>query len=551
MCGIFGSLSTEQPEQIQSALNSLSARGPDKQSSFTNNTVTFGFTRLAINGIQNGDQPFVMNSALSLDPNGLLILICNGEIYNFRELYTHVPTLAQTNSDCEIILHLYKQYGIETTLSLLHGVYAFLLLDMRDAEYKVFVARDPFGVRPLYQQGHRFASELKALLPFQSIKRAEPFPPGTYSTYVLPTTVHAKWQYITSAVHYHLPEPYQTLTSTLPELYTRIVNTLFYAVERRVYTTEQPIACLLSGGVDSSIITALVAHILRRDGKQLDTFSIGMPGGEDLRYARMVADHIGSNHHEIILSEAEFIDAIPEVIYAIESFDTTTVRASVGNYLVARYIRQHTNCKVVFNGDGSDEVCGGYMYFHSASSSIAFDQECRRLLKEIHCFDVLRSDRSVASHGLEARTPFLDKDFVSCYMSIPSDIRNHGLNNQCEKYLLRKAFAQEYASLLPNSVLWRTKEAFSDGVSKSTRSWYKIIQSAVKNRRYRMEYTYLPPNTNEQAWYRQVWEETYSPCAYPIPHYWMPKFVEATDASARTLSTYQDRVQSTPSTMSV
>lgn len=544
MCGIFGSLSSETPEFLQIALDNLSARGPDNKSVFELSYATLGFTRLAINGIHDGNQPFIMNEDMRPHNHGTLILVCNGEIYNYRELYRYVDTTPNTHSDCEIILHLYKKYGIKQTLYLLHGVYAFILLDIRDTEHRAYIARDPFGVRPLYQQSHRFASELKAFLPFGSPAKITHFPPATCHMYTLPMMVNARWTFTKSFTHYHLPHPYQMIQHSVENLYTQIFTSLFHAVERRVYTTERPIACLLSGGLDSSLITAMVSFILKREGKQVNTFSIGMPDGEDLRYARMVAEHIGSNHHELILSEAEFIEAIPNVIYAIESYDTTTVRASVGNYLIAEYISKHTDCKVVFNGDGSDEVCGGYMYFHYAPSSIAFDNECRRLLKELHQFDVLRSDRSVASHGLEARTPFLDKDFVSMYMSIPCEIRNHTLDKQCEKYLLRKSVEHEMPSLLPTSVLWRMKEAFSDGVSKQSRSWYEIIQETVQNRRFRMDYTHMPPSTNEQAWYRYLWEDMFPENAYPANHFWMPRFVDAKDASARTLQKYRETLPS-------
>ena len=196
-----------------------------------------------------------------------------------------------------------------------------------------------------------------------------------------------------------------------------IYNNLCNAVKKRVQgTTERPIACLLSGGLDSSLITALVNKYHKG---QLNTFSIGMKGSEDLKYAREVADHLKTNHTEIILTPEEFFDAIPDVIRTIESYDTTTVRASVGNYLVGKYISENSDCKVIFNGDGSDELTGGYLYFLKAPNAIEFDAECRRLIHEIHFFDVLRSDRCIAAHGLEPRTPFLDRTFVNEYLNIP------------------------------------------------------------------------------------------------------------------------------------
>lgn len=557
MCGILGCLNATYPDEIiHTALDNLSARGPDKKTMYVDENCVLGFTRLAINGVENGEQPFTLDASLtttSTDAKPAYILICNGEIYNYRELYQYVETTPNTHSDCEVILHMYAKYGIHRTLELLHGVYAFILYDK--TQESIYIARDPFGVRPLYRQNNLFASEMKGITPFQQTHAITPFPPATCEEYRLIRHPHqtsvSEWCLMEVFQHYHLPPFRQTISTSIDELYTQIVKSLYDAVKRRVDTTERPIACLLSGGLDSSLITAMTAHILRKQGRQLKTFSIGMEDGEDLRYARMVAGHIQSDHHEIIMSEKEFLEVIPDVIYATETFDTTTVRASVGNYLVAKYIREHTDCKVVMNGDGSDEVCGGYMYFHYAPDSIAFDAECRRLLRDIHMFDVLRSDRSIASNGLEARTPFLDRDFVSMYLSIPAHIRNHCINHKCEKYLLRTAFQVEWRDLLPREVLWRTKEAFSDGVSKQTRSWYEIIQEYIEkegiyvneNKRQITTYTTPRPTTKEQKWYKQLWRLSYPSYARPIEYYWMPRFVDAVDASARTLANYKSRVE--------
>ena len=236
-----------------------------------------------------------------------------------------------------------------------------------------------------------------------------------------------------------------------------IYSKLEAAVIKRVNNTEREVACLLSGGLDSSIICALVK---RHAIGNIHTWSIGLEGSEDLKYAKMVADHIGTIHHNIVVTEKEFLDSIPEVIWAIESYDTTTVRASVGNWLISKYIRKNSEAKVIFNGDGADEVMGGYLYFHMAPDSIEFDKECRRLLSNIHYFDVLRSDRSISSHGLEARTPFLDRSFIQCYLSLDPNIRHHALTNNPEKYLIRKAVELYGDNLLPKQVLYRTKEAF-------------------------------------------------------------------------------------------
>ena len=232
-----------------------------------------------------------------------------------------------------------------------------------------------------------------------------------------------------------------------------------------------------------------------------------------------------------------FLDAIPEVIYTIESYDTTTVRASVGNWLISKYIRENSDAKVVFNGDGSDEVTGGYMYFHLAENALEFDHECKRLLKDICYFDVLRSDRSISSHGLEARTPFLDKNFVQMYLSIPAETRFLEMKRtKIEKYLLREAF--DKTNLLPDNVLWRTKEAFSDGVSTQKESWFETIQNFAKEKYKDMN---IDGPTAEKYWYRELFNQYYPNCKNVIPYMWMPKFVDATDASARTLDIYKTK----------
>jgi asparagine synthase (glutamine-hydrolysing) len=288
----------------------------------------------------------------------------------------------------------------------------------------------------------------------------------------------------------------------------------------------------------------------------------------------MVASHIGSIHHEIIITEDDFTAAIPEVIYDIESYDTTTVRASLGNWLLGKYIANHSQAKVILNGDGSDELAGGYLYMNYAPDAIEFDRECRRLLREIHLFDVLRSDKSISSHGLEPRTPFLDRTWVQFYLSLPMYLRQYKTDaqNPCpamEKHLLRMAFsAENYTTqnenkpLLPDEVLWRRKEAFSDGVSKNTRSLYEILQEyAAKQLQVELGHdpidygklckqsleTYevkghLVPQTAEQFYYRKVFEMAYPGRGDILPYFWMPKYVEAKDASARTLAIYHETI---------
>jgi asparagine synthase (glutamine-hydrolysing) len=503
MCGIFCILNNDsQPTNIKidyfNEFQKGKARGPESSKYVTNYIkMSMGFHRLAINGLNDeSNQPLVFND---------IVLICNGEIYNHKKLYALMNIKPNTGSDCEVIIHLYLKYGIEQTLIMLDGVFAFVLFDNRinehDLNNKVYIARDPFGVRPLYMLKYLkneyhtshpigFASELKCLshiyiqlhgAPFylspESINYSlTHFTPGTYSIFNLNNNVNSMWEPFKENIKYIVPS-FPKHDSCSFDYMAFIYDNLENAVIKRCENTERHIACLLSGGLDSSLITSMVAKYCK---KKIDTYSIGLLGSTDLKYARIVANHLNTNHHEIIVTEEEMFLAIPEVIKAIESYDTTTVRASIGNYLLGKYIKTHSDNKVIFNGDGSDELFGGYLYMNKCPDSIEFDKETRRLLKDIYMFDVLRSDKCISSHGLEPRTPFLDITFVNNVLSIPVNIRNH--NNLClgyEKYLLRLSVEKYAPVLLPKEILWRKKEAFSDGVSGLEKSWYEIIQENI------------------------------------------------------------------------
>jgi asparagine synthase (glutamine-hydrolysing) len=523
--------------------------------------VVMGFHRLAINGLNsNSDQPI---------HHGDIHLICNGEIYNYRELYEMMGVQPTTQSDCEVIVHLYKRYGMKQTLSMLDGVFAFVLLDQSVSidNPLLYIARDPIGVRPLYttyhvnQPTHMFmvGSELKMLYTSKTPEIVpRHFSPGTYSEFYLTSGVSPIWICRQNEVAYYTlgitPISYPLLDTTMYKKHSilrRIRLTLMRAVEKRCECTERPVACLLSGGLDSSLVTAIVSNYRVKKGlSPVETFSIGLEGSEDLKYAKTVADHLGTKHTEIVVSETDFLEAIPEVIYAIESYDTTTVRASIGNYLLGKYISEHSDAKVILNGDGSDELMGGYLYMHACPDALEYDAETRRLLHEIHAFDVLRSDKCISSHGLEPRTPFLDREFIQLYLSIPYDIRYSSSKN-IEKSLVREAFEEmklpNGSPLLPDTILWRKKEAFSDGVTKHSRSLFEIIQEHTNriqpdNHKHVWRNARNPPKTSEQLYYRTLFE-SYYPNANILPHFWMPKFVDATDASARTLSLYHTKMR--------
>lgn len=572
MCGILcllNELSCSQA-RLKCAIYEGVARGPEQTETQCFDNCAFVFHRLAINGLD----------VLSMQPIEIddITMICNGEIFNYKELYSMLDVTPTTHSDCEVIIHLYKRFGIERTLELLDGEFAFVIHDPTGEQSVIHYARDPFGVRPLYlchgsENVIGIASELKVLNHIsKGNMTVEQVEPGTYRTATKNTD--DVWSLSGDTTRYfRIPSlSLHSETQAEPHVYfDRIVDSLKLAVRKRVETSERSVACLLSGGLDSSLIAALSARYYNK----LNTYSIGMEGSEDLRNARLVADHIGSNHTEIILTEDDFFNAIPEVIKSIESFDTTTVRASVGNYLVAKYIRENSDDKVVLNGDGSDEVTGGYIYMLQAPSDLDFDTECRRLLSDIHYFDVLRSDRSVSSNGLEGRTPFLDKTFVSTYMQIPAHIRNprstynkdtkywntyaesmfaaHRDENirdtilsRPEKLLLRAAFQTRMPDLLPKSVLWRGKEAFSDGVSGTGKSWFEIIRDHLNDivipfRKYDSVDEHMVADTKEKLYYRSIFCGHFKACDKSIPYFWMPKFVEASDASARTLKHYTAR----------
>ena len=554
MCGIFALLNnndTVSNEYIVEQFNKSKERGPDNSHINTTNNNFIGFHRLSINGLsEESNQPFNINN---------IQLICNGEIYNYKELFNNIKYKQTTNSDCEIIIYLYMLYGIEYTLNLLDGVFAFILIDYN--LNTMYVSRDPYGVRPLFYLYNEsyvmndefssditdnligFASEMKQLIGFtlnnDNNLYINQLSQGEYLTLKLSET--SKW-YLNDKTKYNTFK-LNKLVSTInnKESMDTILNTIHdkfcSAVKKRVETTDRPIACLLSGGLDSSIVCSIVNQYYN---DTLETYSIGLEGSEDLKYARIVAEYLETNHTEIIVSEKDFFNQIPDVIKYIESYDTTTVRASVGNYLVAKYISENSDAKVIFNGDGSDELMGGYLYINQAPNHLEFDKECKRLLSDIHYFDVLRSDRSISTNGLEARTPFLDRDFVDSYLCISSELR-YNKNKIQEKYLFRKAFDNN--KYLPKEILWRKKEAFSDGVSSKNKSWAQIIKEQVSNQKhvdYRIDvkYNHNPPQTPEQLYYRTLFELFYPNRGYIIPYFWMPKYIDADDCSARTLEIY-------------
>ena len=568
MCGIFyyeanglGYTPIHTLNTLQQNFAKISHRGPDNSRFIVAGQRCIGFHRLAINGLTPaGDQPF---SLMGCD------LVCNGEIYNHAQLNQKYGLNCVSGSDCEVIVHLYRQFNGDmcATLRELDGVFSLVLVD-RERDL-VHVARDPFGVRSLYigsssdyEHDLSVASEMKAL---QHCEHVEQFPGGCYMTVsktrtgsntntMFDTQLQAYYPKLTLYEAQEVPFNYNFGTASfdddihaLPEqLEMRacaLVRDLFESAVRKRLMSERPVGCLLSGGLDSSIVTALV--VKHSPGTTVDTYAVGLEGSVDLKWARRVSEYLGTRHHEVCLTEQQFLDAIDATIYQIESYDTTTVRASVGNYLVSQYIYDNTDNVVIFCGDMSDEIFGSYRGFTKAPSDHAFAQENVRMVRDVRCFDLLRSDKSISGAGLEARVPFADKAFLECVMSLPPWMKRFGdgAEHAVEKHLLRTAFK----GLLPEDVMWRRKEAFSDGVSGHDRTWVQIIKEYVDSRVSDVElsvaselhkFKHNAPYDKESYYYRTVFERHFSGKgrAETIPYFWRHPFCEGTlDPSARLL----------------
>lgn len=543
MCGIFALLnyySSFQHEEITEEFKKGYKRGPEFSVISFRDSLNYvqGFHRLAINGLnEESNQPFNING---------VTLICNGEIYNHKYLFELMDITPETQSDCEVIIYLYMKYGIDQTLRMLDGVYTFVLQDRN----RMYVARDPYGVRPLYMTGPEvlgFSSEVKMLcnLATKKEQKVDYFPPASYILLTRDNDNNV-WGVRDLTRHHYPSFAYSSVDFKVEcNMIQRVIlegirDKLEMAVKKRYLNTERPVACLLSGGLDSSIIAALVCKIHKDNGKDpstIETYSIGLQDSEDIKYARYVAKFIGSKHTELIVSEETMIDAIPETISALESYDLTTVRASLGNYILGKFIATHSEAKVIFNGDGSDEVCGGYLYMKNCPDTIEYDKEILRQLRDIYMFDVLRSDKSMASNGLEARTPFLDKEFVNFYLSIPVELRDHNRNKNMEKYLIRTAFS--FSNILPTEILWRKKEAFSDGVTKKGTSLFEILQDWI-DKNYMVD-SDISKKEKEKMYYKHLFEQEFPGQSHLVPYQWMPRYIKADDPSARTLPTYGEK----------
>ncbi|MCL6265111.1 asparagine synthase B [Flagellimonas myxillae] len=503
MCGIVCAFDVkESTEALRPQLLEMSKkvrhRGPDWSGIYSDDKAILAHERLAIVDPVSGKQPL-------FSEDGKLVLAANGEIYNHRELRAQFDGKYQfqTQSDCEVILALYKEKGVDFVDDL-NGIFGFALYDSEQDEY--FIARDHMGIIPLYigwdKHGTFYvASELKALE--GTCSKIELFPPGHY--------LHSsdgefrRW-YQRDWMEYDAVKENETSIQELREA-------LEAAVHRQLMS-DVPYGVLLSGGLDSSVTSAVAKtysqmRIESGDTKeawwpQLHSFSVGLEGSPDLAAAQKVADHIGTIHHEIKFTIQEGLDAIKDVIYNLETYDITTIRASTPMYLMARVIKS-MGIKMVLSGEGADELFGGYLYFHKAPSPKDFHEETVRKLDKLHMYDCLRANKSLAAWGIEGRVPFLDKEFMDVAMRInPKDKMING--ERMEKWVIRKAFE----SYLPESVAWRQKEQFSDGVGYSWIDTLKaLVEEEVTDKQLANAHFKFPiqtPTTKEEYYYRSIFE---------------------------------------------
>lgn len=558
MCGIFcyfcrTGVNTPRRNIVDAAL-AVQHRGPDathiihgtidhREVHGTIDRYHLVFHRLMVNGLSpESGQP------LAYPPSSkpTYYLLCNGEIYNYRELIEEygLHDVYDSSSDCEIILHLYHLVQTAGTipsfsdmLMKLRGVFAFTLLDLE--RHKIMIGRDPLGVRSLYysndMRGFGVCSELKGLYPLSEASSILQFPGGCYSVLDYSSGIDK----FSINRYYSVESPLPFTCASETGVAKRIVELLKQSIKRRTMCDRQTadghpaIGAYLSGGLDSSAIAGLLSSIY--PGK-LHTFSIGFKNAPDLLAAREVAEYIGSHHHEVVVTEDEMLKLLPQVPKIIESYDATTNRASAFMIKLSEYIRDNTDIIVVYSGEGSDELFGSYLYFHNAPDATSFHADTIRLLRDLQYFDLLRGDKSSAMAGLEIRLPFLDIDFVEYIKTIPPSLK---MRNGIEKYILRKAIAD--TELIPQKICDRTKDAMSDGVSHDSRSWSTIVQNYVSSG----SGSGSDPVTLEKEWYKTLFSSEYPGCEATIPYEWLPKWCgDVKDSSARTLKIYAQRTES-------
>lgn len=521
MCSIMGfSKKTYSKEEIRPYFDRTRSRGPDMSRIVETPSGYLCFHRLAVMGLdESGMQPFELDGDY---------VVCNGELYGFRALKRKLAEqyTVQSGSDCELLLPLYREYGL-SMFSRLDAEFALVIYD--SVTDSLVAARDPIGIRPLFFGYDKagaivFASEAKNLVGL--CDEICPFPPGHYYAY----GTFVRYADLTTVTRYS-PDDLETVCRT-------IRSKFIAAVDKRL-DADAPLGFLLSGGLDSSLVCAISSVVL---GKKIRTFAIGMDKDAiDLKYAREVADFIGSDHTEIFMTRQQVLQSLEEVIALLGTWDITTIRASMGMYLCCKAIHEKTDVRVLLTGEISDELFG-YKYTDFAPTAEAFQQESKKRVDELYQYDVLRADRCISANSMEARVPFGDLDFVRYVMQVDPRLKcnTYGMG----KYLLRHAF--EADNLLPGNILWRQKAAFSDAVGHSMvddlKAYAEEQYTDAEFERLRQKYEHGTPFTKESLLYRELFEKYYPGQGNMIADFWMPnkswKGCDVTDPSARVLGNY-------------
>lgn len=519
MCGILAIIGKGKDEALVKQLSKrMSHRGPDESDLYvTENGSILSHERLSIIDLNTGRQPIQGTSKAWM--------VHNGEIYNHQNLRDTIlkDHMFRTTSDSEVIVHLYEEFGYNFC-NLLDGMFAFVVVDGDD-----FIAgRDPLGVKPLYygvdERGRiYFASEMKAIA--DHCKTFSTFPPGHYYTQK------------TGFVKYYRPQ-WEDASKAVEDVdFDAIRGSLTQAVEKRLMS-DVPVGVLLSGGLDSSLTSSIAARLLENSGKKLKSFSIGLDANApDAVAARKVAEFLGTEHHEVHFTIEEGIEILDKLIWHLETYDVTSIRASTPMYFLSKAIRE-TGVKVVLSGEGADEVFGGYLYFRNAPFAADFQKETIERVQKLFTADLLRADKSTMAHGLEARVPFLDKAFLELAIKIRPEEKQPKTYNGIEKYILRKAFDTPERPYLPDEVLWRQKEQFSDGVGYS---WIDTLieYCSAQVTDEEMEsaagrFVYNTPTTKEAYFYRTIFHKHFPQVsAAQTVRKWIPKWQENTDPSGR------------------
>ena len=523
MCTIMATTgsSITLPE-FETAFARTKYRGPDDTRIVCNECGIMGFHRLSIMGLTpEAMQPFELDGWK---------VVCNGEIYGFEKIREDLKRKGysfRSGSDCEVILPMYFEYGTGM-FRMFDAEFVCVLYNSRTGEY--IAARDPIGIRPLYygfdsENKIAFSSEPKSLIGLCS--KIMPFPPGCY------------WKDGEFIRYRDMTEVKGRIRDDMDEVFRNINEKLTEGVRKRL-VADAKVGFLLSGGLDSSLVCAIAA---RESKVPIRTFSVGMDLDPiDLKYARTVAEYIGSDHTEVIMTRQDVLDALEEVIYLLGTYDITTIRASMGMYLMCKAIHEQTDIRVILTGEISDELFG-YKYTDFAPSAEAFQEEAEKRIRELHMYDVLRADRCISGNSLEGRVPFGDLDFVEYVMALDPEIKVNKYGKG--KYLLRKAFEGDY---LPDEILWREKAAFSDAVGHSMVDDLKeYAEGKYTDEEYeekRQQYKYAMPFTKESLLYREIFEKYYPGQAEMIVDFWMPnkewEGCNVNDPSARVLSNYGD-----------